>query len=810
MRILNFIKTFFRNILLHSGFSLLTLFGLSIGIAMSLLVLIYVYYESNYDRHWPHTEQIFRLYSYGEISGEAIKSAVTPQPLAGVVAQAEDVEAVVRLVPGARKLVAGSFNRSLESGFFYADPGFFEIFDLTFLEGDPHSALRDSAAVVLTRSTALRLFGEEKVKGALLTVEDSSVFMVSAVVDDVPANSHFSFDFLASWPEVEARLRKHPEDERAGMIDNWLHLNSYTYIKVNAHADVAKLGRALAERTSHEVEEQVAASFSGRGEEEGRIAIDFGLQPVSAVHLHSQLDNEPKDRASALYLYIFTAIAIFILLVTAVNFMNLTTAKAARRYKEVAVRKYFGAGRRMLILQFLTEAVAFSFLALFLALVLVEWLLPVFNAMFQIRMSVSGFIREPDTIWILVLTMSLGVLSGSYPALFFSGLKPWSALTGSMRVSRLGLVLRGLLISFQTALALVLLVLTLGMAWQLHYLQRTFHGFQEDHALVVEWGGTDAQGLLDLKEGLLQRSEVAKVGLAEFVPGDDPTVVSFRWEGDSTRVLLLALNYVDEGFFEALGAELVAGRWSRLSRDSSETAEVVVSASALRLLGQSGAQQQFLEMIGGRSSARDYRFKIVGVVADISFAGIKEEPRPMVFVLDREAARSEHLVIRLNNSPEGDAVVQEVWRELAPGRTMHYSSLAALKEGFYAEEQRFAHIAVMFALLALVLMVFGLIGMSAFLLQYHQKQLFIRKVLSAGFKDLLAYSLRDYWLFLAGGMALGLPAAAFVLQFWLAGFSRIFVLPFYAYILPVLLMLMLAFVVAWITGGREIRKVVDS
>ena len=810
MRILNFIKTFFRNILLHSGFSLLTLFGLSIGIAMSLLVLIYVYYESNYDRHWPHTEQIFRLYSYGEISGEAIKSAVTPQPLAGVVAQAEDVEAVVRLVPGARKLVAGSFNRSLESDFFYADPDFFEIFDLTFLEGDPHSALRDSAAVVLTRSTALRLFGEEKVKGALLTVEDSSVFRVSAVVEDVPANSHFSFDFLASWPEVEARLRKHPEDERAGMIDNWLHLNSYTYLKAKTNVNVSQLGREVAALTVQEVEQQIAASFSGRGEGEGRIAINFGLQSVSAIHLHSQLDNEPRERASSLYLYIFTAIAIFILLVTAVNFMNLTTAKAARRYKEVAVRKYFGAGRRMLIMQFLTEAVAFSFLALFLALVLVEWLLPVFNAMFQIRMSVADFIREPDTIWILVLTMSLGVLSGSYPALFFSGLKPWSALNGNMRVSRLGLVLRGLLISFQTALALVLLVLTLGMAWQLHFLQRSSHGFQEEDALVVEWGGTDTEGLLELKEGLLQRSEVDKVGLAQFVPGDDPTVVSFRWEGDSTRVLLLALNYVDEGFFEALGAELTAGRWWNAGPDSSGAAEAVISASALRLLEQSGAQQQFLEMIGGRSTARDYRFKVVGVVADIAFSGIKGEARPMVFVPDREAARSEHLIIRLNTAPGAVNAVQEVWREQAPGRTMHYSSLAALKEGFYAEEQRFAHIAVMFALLALVLMVFGLIGMSAFLLQYHQKQLFIRKVLSAGFKDLLAYSLRDYWLFLAGGMALGLPAAAFVLQFWLAGFSRIFVLPFYAYILPVLLMLMLAFVVAWITGGREIRKVVDS
>src|SRR5690554_377444 len=594
------------------------------------------------------------------------------------------------------------------------------------------------------------------------------------------------------------------------MIDNWLHLNSYTYLKAKTNVNVSQLGREVAALTVQEVEQQIAASFSGRGEGEGRIAINFGLQSVSAIHLHSQLDNEPRERASSLYLYIFTAIAIFILLVIAVNFMNLTTAKAARRYKEVAVRKYFGAGRRMLIMQFLTEAVAFSFLALFLALVLVEWLLPVFNAMFQIRMSVADFIREPDTIWILVLTMSLGVLSGSYPALFFSGLKPWSALNGNMRVSRLGLVLRGLLISFQTALALVLLVLTLGMAWQLHFLQRSSHGFQEEDALVVEWGGTDAQGLLDLKEGLLQRSEVAKVGLAEFVPGDDPTVVSFRWEGDSARVLLLALNYVDEGFFEALGAELVSGRWSRLSRDSSEAAEVVVSASALRMLGQSGDQQQFLEMIGGRSSAQDYRFKIVGVVADISFAGIKEEPRPMVFVLDREAARSEHLVIRLNNSPEGDAVVQEVWRDLAPGRTMHYSSLEEVKADFYSEEQRFARIAIMFALLALVLLLFGLIGMSAFLLQYHQKQLFIRKVLSAGFADLLAYSLRDYWWFLGGGMAVGLPAAAFVLQFWLADFSRIFTLPYYAYVFPIFLMLVLAFVVAWITGGREIRKVVDS
>ncbi len=811
MRFLNFIKTFFRTIILHSGFSLLTLLGLSIGMAMSLLVLIYVYYEANYDRQWEDSAQIYRAYSYGEIGEEKIRSAVTPLPLCDVLEKLDGVAVATHLVPGNRKLVSSAYVKSLESYFYYADARFFEVFDLPFLLGEKAGALADSNSVVITFSAAQRLFGQRNPLGEQLKLENGIEYVVTAVVDDVPSNSHLKFDFIGNWLQVEGGMRKDPSLPHAGMLNNWLYLNSYTYFKLSDSGVSSAVLKQLSLDAVQNVDAQIAASFSLTDQTPGNIYLNFGIQAIHDIHLYSEVENEMGTVANPVYIMIFTAIAFFILLVTAINFMNLTTAKASRRYKEVAVRKYFGAGRRFLIYQFLTEAVVYSFIALFVALVLVELLLPGFNKVFGIEMTSTGFIQQPDTIWILVITMLLGILSGSYPAMFFSGLKPHLAINGAMKVKKWGVAIRGVLVSSQVVLSMCLIVLSMGMYVQLRYLEDAPHGFAAEDAIALEWGTMDREGLLKIREALELSGFVKAIGLAEYAPGDDPSVISFRQSGDSSQVVLLAVNYVDASYFEAMGAEFVdGGVWK--GSDNLQVSQVVLNATAARSLGYYENKEQELELVGGRSAGETYLFKVAGVVKDIAFAGVKEAARPMVFLPETSSNRAEHMIISFKSGAftQGVEEVDRVWVNKVPDRAIKLKALSEIKFGFYTEERRFANIAAMFSVLALILTIFGKIGMAAFIVQYHQKNIFIRSILAAPFFRLLVYGLQGYWIYVLFGMVLALPFSSFLLHLWLSGFKVAFTPGWFIYLLPVLVLSLTSIVVAYLTGGREIKKEAHS
>jgi putative ABC transport system permease protein len=807
MRFLNFIKTFFRTILLHSGFSLLTLLGLSIGIAMSLLVLIYVYYESNYDRHWEESERIFRVYSYGEIGEEKIRSAVTPLPLSEVLRAQAGVTAVTRLVPGNRKLVSSDYQKSLESYFFYADSDFFEVFEMPFLLGEQENALKDSNSVVITYSAAQRLFGQRNPLGEKLTLENGIEYIVTAMVEDVPANSHLKFDFIGNWLQVESRMRKDRTLPQAGMLDNWLYLNSYTYFKSGETADPSEVLTRFSLDAIQKVDAQIDSSFNKAEQARGRIYLNFGIQPVHDIHLYSQVDNEMSPVANPDYISFFTSIAFFILLITAINFMNLTTAKASRRFKEVAVRKYFGAGRRFLVYQFLSEAVVYSFVALFVALVLVELLLPGFNSVFGIGMTSAGFIQQPDTIWILVITMLLGILSGSYPALFFSGLKPHLAINGVMKVRKWGVVMRGLLVSFQVILSICLIVLSLGMYEQWRFLENAAHGFDDKEAVVLEWGSMDHEGLNNFRDKLELLPDVNATGLAEYAPGDDPSVISFRSSADSSQVLLLAVNYVDSGFFDAMDVAFINGGL-REAEAASDRAQVVINDAAARFLGFDKNEPLTLELVGGRSTGEPYRFSIAGVIENIAYAGVKESVRPMIFLQESSANRAEHLIVRFNSGTLGRGVeeLKNVWTIEVPDRAVKLKYLSEIKADFYSEERRFAKIAAMFSMLALILTIFGKIGMAAFVVQYHQKNIFIRSMMAAPFIHLLEYGLRGYWVYILFGIVVALPVSSFFLHLWLSGFEQAYVPGWITYLIPILVLCFTSVLVAYFAGGREIKK----
>lgn len=785
---------------------MLTLIALSIGIAVSLLVLIYVYYELSYDRNWSDSGNIYRAYSFGDLGDDKINSASTPSVLGTVLARQEGVEEVTRVIPGTRKVVRGEGIKSMESSFFYVDSNFFEVFDLPFVSGNKDDFKRPDA-IVISLSTSQRLFGERNPIGETLGTQLGVEYVIVGVVGDFPGNSHLSFDFAANWCSLELLLRRRRDLPQAAMLDNWLYLNTYTYLKLAEGVGEEAFDKLLAE-ARHKLDSSIVSSYISQQEDSGRVSLNIGIQPIHDIHLFSELENELKPPTSPLYVKVFTIILLFVLLMTALNFINLTTAKASRRYKEVAVRKYFGAGRRKLIYQFLIEAIVYSLIATFVALVMVELLLPAFNRVFDIEISSAGFIKQPDTIWILVLTMLLGITAGAYPAVFFSGLKPQVAIKGSMKVKRWGVVLRGLLVSFQVGLTACLLVLSFGMYKQLAFLRSAEHGFNSDNAVVVELDSSEEDALEQFVVKLESLEELAFYGRGVYVPGDDPGLVSFRRSDDSTQVLLLAMNHIDEGYLDALGAELQAGRGIDAAKNNEFRQEALINEAAADFLGFSAKDTMSLELVGGRSSDDIQVFDIVGVVANISHTGIKNSDRPMIFLYDDNTQDVRYVVIRFKEgmSASGVEALTLLWGNTVSDMHIELSYLNEIKEGFYKDDKRFSQISLMFGLVALLLTAFSIISMAAFEVQYYRKNIFIRSIMAAPFRNLLLYGLRNFCLYVALGIAAAIPVSDFLLHLWLDDYLKSFNVSLYVFIIPLASMLLISLFAGFLTASREIKR----
>lgn len=802
MRIYNFIRAFIKNALINRTYSILTLSALSLGIAISLLMLMYVYFEVSYDRQWTNSERIYRAYSYGEFGNDSVNSSITPFVLYSVIEGKDGLDGYTRVLPGSRRLILGDDIRSMESGFCYADSSFFKVFDLRFVAGRMADFCTPNA-VVITESCAKRLFGARDPLGEKLQNDLGVEFIVTGIVEDIAETSHLKFDFIGNLANLEQFLRGRRDLSQSAILDNWLHLNSYTYVKLSSDSGEELLDDLIADAQAR-LDSSIAASGIAEREVSGRVRLHIGFQQVHEIHLFSELEDEIKPRVNPIYIKSFAAILLFVLLMTAVNFINLTMARASNRYKEVAVRKYFGAGKRYIVNQFMTEALIYSFIALFVALVLVEQLLPLFNSIFGIKMSSAGFIRQSDTIWILVLTMVLGISAGVYPAVFFSGLKPEVAIHGSMKMKRWGVILRGLLVSFQVALTLCLMVLSFGMQKQVEFLRSSYHGFEDQNAMILEAVSPDSSKLKQFADSLRVLDKVASVGAVRSLPGADPGLISFRVAGDSSRVLLLSDNYIGLSYFEALGVTLLSGRYP----DEVAFDEVVINDAAARFLGYKTGDSLKLELLGGLDSEESPIYTVVGVVHDISHIGLKTVDRPMIFIRDEGLTEANQLVIRFSEAygqKAADAVT-ELWERVVSDVPVNLVSLKSVKDDFYKDDVRFAQMVTMFAIIAMLLTIFSLISMASFEVQFFRKNLLIRKVMAAPFRSLLLYGLRSFALYLSIGIALAVPVSDFLLHLWLDSYLKSIQVSFLNIALPALFMLALSALAGYVTGNRELKR----
>lgn len=785
-----------RTLFLHRGFSLLTLLGLSVGIAMSIFVLEYVFYQFSFDKHYERSEDIYRVISRGSMENEKVNAALTPMVAASELVKYPGIESVTRIIDESEVPVESDYGTTFESEILYADSSFFKVFSRPFLLGNSERSHADSSSVFISRSAASRLFGNRNPLGEKIRINQNRSFTIQGVFQDVPENSHLQYDFVLPFSLIEQQMKDYYGESYTRIQNSWFSLFTYIYVKIRPEGDVNALEKEFMADILPEMERQDRALFSG----DMKTDLNFSFQRLDQIYLFSGQDFEIGKTTNPTYVFVFLGIAFFILLVTAFNFMNLTTARALDRAREAGVRRLFGAKRLHLAGQFISESVLFSLLALFFGLVFVELLLPVFKKLFLVDFFDRSYRQSLNFPVVLMVALAVGVLSGIYPAFVFSRIKAFHLQSGFNRFSAYpGLWVRGLLVMVQVFVAVFVSSAALGMYRQLRYVSDIDVGFETEHLGLLErtrhlGEKTDSVfRIIDRLEG------VESISKLYFNPGDPLTIMPFSHSGDSSKMFLLEIYPVDSSFFHTMGAQVETGS-TRLSGSQ----QVVVNSKAAGIFGEGDVVGKNIYTVTSEADERS-EFEIKGVITDMHPDGWKETLRPAVFI---PAGPDENSVAFALKVKEGyweqvNSSLQDVWAGAdirVPFKLVTYDEKA---KGFYQEDYRYMSLAWAFAILVIIIATLGMTGLVSFLLATRQQVLLLRKI--TGFPDFhnIRIMFSGFFIFVALGIIFALPVAREVLADWSRTFTVQYRTDYICFIIPPLLMFAIAIAIARY-GGRSL------
>jgi putative ABC transport system permease protein len=754
----NHLKIALRTLRRRKGYAALNVAGLAVGLACCLLIALWVRDETGYDRFHEKAGRIYRVAFDGQIPNSPPDHfAVVSDPVARAVAtDYPEVEHVVRLQPfGAT--VRREARYFTGDAVLAADSTFFDVFSFPLTAGDPATALDAPFSVVLTASAARRYFGDAPALGQPLTVNDSLTFTVTGVAADVPSRSSIPFDALVSWPTL-AQIGAVPPP------DGWLALNEYAYVLLREGADPAAFGAKIRDL----LEEK-------DGEELAQIGIETALvlEPLTDIHLRSERGGQLSPPGDAATVWALAAIALFVLALAAVNFVNLATARSVDRAKEVGVRKTVGSGRAELVRQFLSESVLIAAVALAVGLGLVAAALPFFNDVTGKTLSFWSLLAPEALAGLVGLALGVGLLAGAYPAAVLSGFRPSEVLKGSFRTSGRGVRLRQGLVVFQFAVSVLLIVGTLVVFRQLDYMRAQRLGFDKEHVVVVDANGLPGDALAPrfetLKAAFGELPAVEAVSAAGTVPGRGTPVLLTFAEGlaqDESRRFQLIL--ADEDYVGTMGIELVAGR-ALSDAFPTDTGAVLVNEAAVANVGWGSPEDALGKTI---SFDGEQQLPVVGVFRDYHHQGLQEPTGPMALGMNPGAYGL--FAVRLAAGADVRATLaglERAWRAAFPGYTFESVFLDEEFDRQYQAEERLTRIFGAFAVLAILVAGLGLLGLAAFVTAQRTKEIGVRKVLGAGVPGLVGLLSRDFLKLVVVGFVVAVPVAYLGVDRWLDGFA---------------------------------------
>jgi len=749
----NYFKVAFRTLRKQKLYGAINVVGLGLGIACCVLIAAYVWDETRYDRFHDNADRIQRLRveRFAADGSEELTAMASPPMAPAALETFPEIETMVRIRKAGSVFVQHGETRLYESGAIWADSTFFEVFDgFRLLRGNPATALAEPYTVVLTASTVQRYFGDADPMGA--TIEfDGLDLTVSGVVADPPPTSHFSFDFIGSFATQIS-------ERSPSAFSNWWNLGYYTYLLLHPEADADALAADIHELPRLYIPDQ---------EDDSGYRQFLYLQPLTAIHLTSHFAGEFETNGRMAYVWAFGAIALFILLLAVINFMNLATARAAERAGEVGMRKTLGAGRGQLAFQFLGESVLYALAALVVALALIQLAVPLFNTLAGKAVAVSY------ASWLLpglvAFALVVGLLAGSYPAFVLSGFEPVAVLKGQRTPKGHGARLRKGLVVFQFAVSIVLVVGALVVGQQLRYMQSQNLGFDKERLVAVSFEGAESveSSLGAFRDALVETPAIRSVTFSNAVPGRPmPTNVIAREPGMTEAGQTFIVLPIEYDFVETYGLELTAGRSFDPARV--DTSSFILNETALRRLGFASPQEALgVELTRQFGDTRT----VVGVVEDFHIAGLQEPIRPVVLYLRPAWCDYATLNVRTEDLPAALAGLQTAWNRFAPDRPLDYFFLDQDFAGQYEAEQRVASVVRLFTGLALVIACLGLLGLVAFTTQQRTKEIGVRKVLGASVGSVVALLSKDFVKLVLAGFVLAAPFAWFAMERWLDGFA---------------------------------------
>ncbi len=732
----NYLKIAYRNLKRRKGYTFINVGGLGLGLACCFLIMLFVRHELSFDRFHEKAERIYRILPADEQGPAASTPSATGPDVAAVF---PGVEAFVRVRPyGSPYLKVDGRSRRV-SDYFKADPSFFEVFDFPLLRGNPETALIDPHSLVLTESSARALFGSENPMGKTVTYGDDIELTVTGVMADVPANSHLQFSYLGSFNML-------PELRGEGALHNYTDLNYHTYLLLQQGTDAAALERQMSELVAERYE-----GYSVR------------LQPLTNIHFATDIRFDAAITRSIRYLYVFSAVALLILLIACVNFTNLATARATQRAKEVGVRKAVGAQRRQVVFQFLGESVLLSLLALGLAFVLVMLLMPTFGTVIGAEVNLGGSL---DVIVLFIgIGLAAGLLAGSYPAFYLSAFRPARVLKGDQAQQRSGRWLQKALIVFQFAAAIVLLVGTFTVYDQLHFMRSQDLGFEEEHVLFFQAPASVESGYDAFKQELLQNPQIQSVALST-PPGRVGTNRGYNWpgatreedEGDDFWTIIAG-----SGYLETMGIDLKAGRAFASMADTQDV--YILNETAVQML-------EWEDPVGHSFRAWDRPMgRVIGVVEDFHFQSLHSQIEPVVINFKPGWVSTVAVRVAPGALPGALDYIQSVWDRFSPGYAFNYTFLDEDFGRAYAAEEALIQRFGFFAAGAILIACLGLFGLAAYAAERRTKEIGVRKVLGASTPGLMALLSKDFLMLVGIAFVIAAPLAYYAMNRWLQDFA---------------------------------------
>ena len=756
----HYLQTALRNFRRQKGYSFLNIFGLALGLACSILIIFYVHHELSFDRFHADADRIFRVTVEGMAGGNPVNMAITPNPLPrSLLSKFPEVRSAARIRRSGAMAVKYADREFIESGIAYADPGLFQVFTFPLVRGDATTALARPYTVVLTERAAKKYFGTEDPLGKFLRLDQRTDFSVTGVIKDVPHQSHLQFDLLCS---LETDYAEDP-----GSRDDWLgRYSGFTYIRL----DQPQAREPLEAKLPGLIDETMGNALKAM-----KVSLRLRLQPLTDIHLRSKLRFEFGPNGDALDISIFAAIAVIILAIASVNFMNLATARAARRAREVGLRKVVGAGRRDLIGQFLAESVSASLLALIEALVLVKLTLPFFKAMSGIELTLG-----PERLaWLVPLSFGLavfvGLAAGSYPAFYLSAFRPAQTLKGGPGGSEAGPgrgAFRRYLVVGQFVLSILMISGTLTIGAQIRYMKNKDVGFEKNQVLAIRTTDeTIFQSLDRVKSRLKAVPGVLEVSATTFVPGEGQSVNPVVPEGFPENATVGYREVLaDADYVRTLGMEIVRGRDFSKERLSDGREAILLNETAVREIGWDEPIGKTMK-IAARNALSFSTKTVIGVVRDFHYSSLHDRIEPLYISYDVESPRVLAVKVKADGTGRVVRELKKAWEAVSPGALFNYFFVDELFEARYRSEERLNKIFSAFSLLAIAIACLGLFGLASYMAERRKKEVGIRKVLGASNGEIVGLLSRDFLKLVGVAALVAWPVAYFVMNTWLREFA---------------------------------------